>query len=53
MVFLVFLSVFSSLAGCVNLFYTIELYKQFEDYQTDLNMCLFADEKQEDVKDEN
>ena len=53
MVFLVFLAVFSSLTGCVNLFYTIELYRQFEDYQTDLNMCLFADENKEDIKDED
>lgn len=53
MVFLVFLAVFSSLVGCVNLFYTIELYKQFEDYQTDLNMCLFSDNESEDNNNEN
>lgn len=53
MVFLVFLSVFATLVGCVNLFYTLELFRQFEDYQTDLNMCLFSDDESEDKQNEN
>lgn len=47
MVFAVIVSIVALLVASVNLFYTCELYNLFRDYEADMSMVLFSEDKDE------
>lgn len=47
MAFAVLVAVVALIVSVVNLFYTIELYNIFKEYETDMSMVLFGEDKDE------